>query len=456
MDWKAFFQVFLSYQRWLRMFLVLFVASSCTLQPAPATSQPAFTPISTTDQKLQATEIPTQRLTEAPTWTARPTHRFLPTPSLTATPWYTNFANLPPGQYVAYMNSRSEIFAIDISGKVNQKLTDDSFTPFRANGKQMLYVSGGIMDWETEKYELPKDHYPPLRGCEMWEISPTLDRIAAVCLEQRRVVLFSLRDQMQYILMGRDDPTYYFFDPQWSPDGKWLSVFLAYPFGKPNTTYLESPDAGFYLLDTSCLSEPSTCPEKQRGPFKVPIDIVDAYSWSPDSRFVASKAQGSAGFEIFDVQSGEHHFLQATNGSRHTEYSGPFCSPDGVWLAYIARGTYPDPTSPGIYLMPVADGKAVRLIDSDDTLILGWITVPLPMRVGDSYQITPAGADLSLRAAPSLSGTVNRRLQPGDQVLLLDGPVGADGYRWWKMQVLPDGGEGWAVEHPDWYEQVKP
>jgi hypothetical protein len=45
---------------------------------------------------------------------------------------------------------------------------------------------------------------------------------------------------------------------------------------------------------------------------------------------------------------------------------------------------------------------------------------------------------------------VLRKLQPGDTVTIIEGPVEADGYTWWKMKTS-DGLEGWAVEVSVWF-----
>jgi hypothetical protein len=40
-------------------------------------------------------------------------------------------------------------------------------------------------------------------------------------------------------------------------------------------------------------------------------------------------------------------------------------------------------------------------------------------------------------------------MKTNDYVEIIDGPVIADGYTWWKFIYI--GGEGWAVEHQEWY-----
>ncbi|MCI0610147.1 MAG: hypothetical protein L0Z71_13935 [Anaerolineae bacterium] len=45
------------------------------------------------------------------------------------------------------------------------------------------------------------------------------------------------------------------------------------------------------------------------------------------------------------------------------------------------------------------------------------------------------------------------QLKTGDYVEIVEGPVRADGYMWWKFNRLSGGTEtpGWAVEHQEWY-----
>ena len=72
---------------------------------------------------------------------------------------------------------------------------------------------------------------------------------------------------------------------------------------------------------------------------------------------------------------------------------------------------------------------------------------------GIAYEITKAGNDLNLRTSPTLSSGFLKKLRIGDVITILDGPVQADGYTWWKMRTV-DAVEGWAVDVPGWYAPV--
>jgi hypothetical protein len=81
----------------------------------------------------------------------------------------------------------------------------------------------------------------------------------------------------------------------------------------------------------------------------------------------------------------------------------------------------------------------------------------LAFRVGDVYRITSAAADLNVRQSPARGATVVHQLQPGDYVMIVDGPVQADGFTWWEFSlqfVTHDTLHGWAVQERDWYERA--
>ena len=78
----------------------------------------------------------------------------------------------------------------------------------------------------------------------------------------------------------------------------------------------------------------------------------------------------------------------------------------------------------------------------------------LAFRVGDVYLITESGDELNVRAKPSLQSDVQRVLQVGEYVTILDGPVTADGYTWWQLGLgFSEDPLGWAVEDQEWYDR---
>jgi hypothetical protein len=78
-------------------------------------------------------------------------------------------------------------------------------------------------------------------------------------------------------------------------------------------------------------------------------------------------------------------------------------------------------------------------------------------RIGDIYRITLEGGDLNIRDEPSIGSTVLRQLAIGTYVEIVDGPIQAQGFTWWKLKTDLLGEnhtEGWAVENPAWYERA--
>jgi hypothetical protein len=87
----------------------------------------------------------------------------------------------------------------------------------------------------------------------------------------------------------------------------------------------------------------------------------------------------------------------------------------------------------------------------------GYPVDVLAFRVGDMYHITHAGGRLNLRDSPSFKATVLGQLPAGTYVMIVDGPVQAEGARWWKLSTDPAAPrqlEGWAIENPAWYERA--
>jgi WD40 repeat protein len=105
----------------------------------------------------------------------------------------------------------------------------------------------------------------------------------------------------------------------------------------------------------------------------------------------------------------------------------------------------------------LSDGKTLAASTSDgiqllDIASLSWMpNLRFILSFGKMYIITSKGADLNLRAEPSINGQILRKLQPGDWIVPIGGPKLADDYLWWQVNTA-DSTLGWVVEMPDWYE----
>lgn len=85
------------------------------------------------------------------------------------------------------------------------------------------------------------------------------------------------------------------------------------------------------------------------------------------------------------------------------------------------------------------------LIDafSDD---LAWARVVVGrLEVGAEAIVRVVGDTLNMRQEPNINAPVIAELESGTVVTLLDGPVSADNFVWWRVRTA-DGQEGWSVE----------
>ncbi len=74
---------------------------------------------------------------------------------------------------------------------------------------------------------------------------------------------------------------------------------------------------------------------------------------------------------------------------------------------------------------------------------------PATLTVGGQAEVfTTEGDDLNIRSAPGTGFEVVDEVASGDRVRLLEGPVEADGLRWWRVET-PNGFVGWTVETAD-------
>lgn len=70
---------------------------------------------------------------------------------------------------------------------------------------------------------------------------------------------------------------------------------------------------------------------------------------------------------------------------------------------------------------------------------------PDSLAIGARARVTNlGGAALRARAAPGLSSPVTARIPEGREVTVLEGPVEADGYVWWRVEAAE--GAGWVAE----------
>lgn len=69
-----------------------------------------------------------------------------------------------------------------------------------------------------------------------------------------------------------------------------------------------------------------------------------------------------------------------------------------------------------------------------------------PVTIGDTAQVTLLGAGLRLRAWAALDATQVTELPRYTRMLVLNGPVCSQGYRWWEVRLESDGRTGWVAD----------
>jgi hypothetical protein len=72
-------------------------------------------------------------------------------------------------------------------------------------------------------------------------------------------------------------------------------------------------------------------------------------------------------------------------------------------------------------------------------------TLPSQLIIGEQAQVTP-GSSNNLRAAPTTSAERIGQISAGTVVNVLEGPVCADGFAWWRVETLDAALNGWTVE----------
>lgn len=146
----------------------------------------------------------------------------------------------------------------------------------------------------------------------------------------------------------------------WSPDGRWIAFYA-----DQDKSGTQNPQNGTYLLDASCISQPSTCKS-------VKYQILGgsaALSWSPDGDQLAivSGWMGNDLFQIFDVTSWSfvQEFLTGKNITSIT------WSPDRDWIVYT--------TDNELGLLSPYTGETIaqrRLNPDSHTEIASRLTIP--------------------------------------------------------------------------------
>lgn len=234
--------------------------------------------------------------------------------------WNETFSWSPDGRQIAYTPTRGWLNIMDASGgSVRTLLKDD------------VSEAGG---WSLDSSQILVVTNPGGSGQPM-----TLNVVDTRCEPLQDGCIDAIHE-----LMTGD----YYSEPQWSPDGKYITVLTR---------------AGIMKMDPSCVNLPDSCRLTHL------IDSIEPlygeYSWSPDSTRLAVSIDGI--ITIVDVNSGSLQIPDRNLGRMPIEINDqkPVWSPDGSQIAFVSgRERYGERNSKQIFVMNI-DGSNLRRVTND-------------------------------------------------------------------------------------------
>ncbi len=173
-------------------------------------------------------------------------------------------------------------------------------------------------------------------------------------------------------------------------------------------------------------------------------------AWSSDgTQLVFSSAEECT--DLYLVNENGNGLKQLTD-MPGSEYN-PVWSPDGEWIAFVASTNCAINTNNWkIYIMKPDGNLLTEIENGRNAFFFSPAVFPLPaLQAGKSYTITESGDGLNLRQSPSLSAEVIKKLKEGDEIQVLEGPVEAEDYLWWRFRLEGSNEEGWVAEIPGWF-----
>ncbi len=115
-----------------------------------------------------------------------------------------------------------------------------------------------------------------------------------------------------------------------------------------------------------------------------------------------------------------------------------------AWMRFVSHAYSLGMGSVSVWRYGVTGDDVWQLLKSVEPQSgLTWETTPTPSS-GVSARVANTGSCLNVRGLPSTSSSVLTCLVDGTTVTMRDGPVEADGYRWWLIEAGAT--QGWAAE----------
>jgi hypothetical protein len=445
--------------------LILTACAHSQAQPSPkaeiihsSTPLPAkitLAQITPTIQPVDLNPTGTTTSTALATKTLVPMNSFILTqePIQPAVP-STSYLDLPPGLYLVYENEKDhQVFIITPNNKFQKLLIDEGKICFNSSDGKQIYICIGdknyLFNIEKDRLDLIKARGEPspdghwvvhnCDGYENWE---------SLAIQQ-------IGQEDEYCLLKPTGKNGLTLDYRgWSPDGKWLAYTKE--ISKTHMYDQPLPEDGLYLVSTNCLDLPETCAKNTEGPFFVDGMSFKAatpwYShWSPDGRQLALYTNDDSKLFFFTIESKKFSELVLTGGRGWVD--GFAFSPDGNTIAYV-RPMYPDNCCS--FLEPLSGGASIPFGTSGDHLRpLFWLTIP-SFHIDQRLKISHEGSHLYMRDQPSMNGKIITQFSEGDEIKILEGPVGFGTYVWWKVHLEQKNLDGWVVEVKEWFSPLEP
>ncbi len=125
-----------------------------------------------------------------------------------------------------------------------------------------------------------------------------------------------------------------------------------------------------------------------------------------------------------------------------------------VWVANSVL----EPSNPTLVLIPILLPTSTPATLTINPNIIAALS-GLDLVVGDTVMITPEGDNLNMRSGPGPNFQVVEVLPQSNVMIILEGPIDSDGYRWWRVTHYGEPtAEGWIAEgdgNENWLVEVQ-